>query len=72
MSELSELRSEVKALQARLERLEQDKASAASAPGQGLGVATAAGQGLEPEKIISEGEGTPPVEAKVEVEVAAV
>ena len=70
MNELSELRSEVKALQARLERLEQDKDSAASAQGQGLGVAPAAGLGLEPEKIISEG--TPPVEAKVEIEVAAV
>ena len=55
----------MKALQARLERLEQDKASAASAQGRGLGEEN----GLEPEK---NSEGAPSVEAKVEVEVAAV
>ena len=84
MSELSELRAEVKALHARLERLEQEKTSAAASlqgqglaagPGQGLtsgqGLASGPeqGPGLEPEKI---SEGAPVVEPKVEVEVAAV
>ena len=56
----------MKALHARLERLEQEKSiAAASVQGQGL----TSGQGLEQEKL---SESTPVVEAKVEVEVAAV
>ena len=84
MSELSELRAEVKALHARLECLEQEKTSAAAsvqaqglAAGPGLasgqehgqGAASVPGPGREPEKI---SEGASVVEPKVEVEVAAV
>ena len=86
-SELSELRAEVKALHARLERLEQEKASASteSVQGQGLGqvsgldIASGQGEGLAIASSPAQGleqekisEDTPPVEPNVEVEVAAV
>lgn len=46
-SELSELRAEVKALHARLERLEQEKASASTESVQGQGLASGQVSGLD-------------------------